>query len=288
VAVDQPLTRHFLQLRSAIIGPVLTKIWDTPDSSRSQRMKHVIEPTLTVDYFTDIANYQATPVLSDPADKIIGGLAEFTYGLNNRLFYRSRAAEGGRSTTREFVTIGVQQTYYTNPEASLTDSQYTTNRHTPVDVSPVALTARFSPSTLVDANSRIEYDASGQGLQLLSIGSSVNGGGSTSNVTFSRTKTSSISTASYLSGSTSVAFRQNRFRATYALSWDVARGYLVSQRASGAYLAQCCGLELEIQNYNYPASSGYPIPSDRRINLSFILAGLGTFSNFFGAFGGQR
>ena len=53
-------------------------------------MKHVIEPTLTADYFTDIANFRATPVLSDPSDKIIGGLAQFTYGVNNRLFYRSR------------------------------------------------------------------------------------------------------------------------------------------------------------------------------------------------------
>ena len=30
------------------------------------------------------------------------------------------------------------------------------------------------------------------------------------------------------------------------------------------------------------------IPSDTRFNFGFILAGLGTFSNFFGAFGGQR
>ena len=28
------------------------------------------------------------------------------------------------------------------------------------------------------------------------------------------------------------------------------------------------------------------ISADRRINFAFVLAGLGTFSNFFGAFGG--
>jgi hypothetical protein len=94
--------------------------------------------------------------------------------------------------------------------------------------------------------------------------------------------------STYLSASTSYTFRQSRFRTQYALSWDIARGYVVSQRASGSYLAQCCGVEVDIQNFNYPAASGFPIPADRRINFSFILAGLGTFSNFFGAFGGVR
>ena len=37
-----------------------------------------------------------------------------------------------------------------------------------------------------------------------------------------------------------------------------------------------------------PATSGFAVPQDRRFNLSFTLAGIGTFSNFFGAFGGRR
>jgi hypothetical protein len=91
-----------------------------------------------------------------------------------------------------------------------------------------------------------------------------------------------------MSGSTSMSFRQNRVRATYALSWDIERDYVVSQRMSASYLAQCCGFEVDYQRYNYTVLSGAPIPSDRRLNFSFILAGLGTFSNFFGAFGGQQ
>jgi hypothetical protein len=56
-----------------------------------------------------------------------------------------------------------------------------------------------------------------------------------------------------------------------------------------SYLAQCCGLTMEFQKFNY-ASLGVNIanPSDVRFNFGFILAGLGTFSNFFGAFGGTR
>ena len=50
-------------------------------------------------------------------------------------------------------------------------------------------------------------------------------------------------------------------------------------------VAQCCGVQAEFQQFNYPI--GFPISADRRINFAFVLAGLGTFSNFFGAFGGR-
>jgi hypothetical protein len=60
---------------------------------------------------------------------------------------------------------------------------------------------------------------------------------------------------------------------------------VIQQRWIGFYNAQCCGLAVEYQEFSFPA--GYPIPKDRRFNLSFTLAGIGTFSNFFGAFGGS-
>jgi LPS-assembly protein len=289
VAIDEPLRRQFLTLQSNVIGPVLTKIWDTPGSTRTQRMKHVIEPTLGVTYYTDIANYRATPTLvTDQSDKIVGGMTQLTYGLNNRLFYRSRVTDSGRGSTREFVTVGVQQTYYTKPEASSTDAQYTSRSNEPTAFSPISLSARFSPSTLIDATSRVEYDTSGGGMRLLSVGSSVSAGGSTSNVTFSRTRFGNGEPSNYMQGSTGLVFAQNRLRTNYAVNWNIALGYIVSQRATLSYLAQCCGLEVDVQQFNYPESSGIPFASDRRINFSFILAGLGTFSNFFGAFGGQR
>jgi len=56
----------------------------------------------------------------------------------------------------------------------------------------------------------------------------------------------------------------------------------------GSYMAQCCGFQVEFQRFNYSAGAGIPYPTDRRFNVSVVLAGLGSFSNFFGAFGGQR
>ena len=92
VAVPGSLLRDYTQLRTEIVGPVLTKIWDTPTSGYAERMKHVIEPAFTVDYTTSIDNYLQTPILTDYSDLIVGGTSRLTYGLTNRLMYRSKAA----------------------------------------------------------------------------------------------------------------------------------------------------------------------------------------------------
>jgi hypothetical protein len=55
----------------------------------------------------------------------------------------------------------------------------------------------------------------------------------------------------------------------------------------GYYNAQCCGFGIEYQAYNFAGLRGVRLPFsyDRRVNVSFTLAGLGTFSNVLGAFG---
>ena len=67
-----------------------------------------------------------------------------------------------------------------------------------------------------------------------------------------------------------------------------AASTLLTSRIIGYYNAQCCGFAVEYQTYNFPqGTAGFPVAKDRRFNFSFTLAGLGTFSNFFGALGGS-
>ena len=54
------------------------------------------------------------------------------------------------------------------------------------------------------------------------------------------------------------------------------------------YNAQCCGINFEYQSFNLEGlflADRHGVSQDRRINLSFTLAGLSTFSNMLGAFG---
>ncbi len=69
-------------------------------------------------------------------------------------------------------------------------------------------------------------------------------------------------------------------------NYDIGRSTLLNHRYVAFYSAQCCGVSFEFQEYDYSANSNILVPKDRRFNMSFTLAGVGSFSNFFGAFGG--
>ena len=289
--VDQPYLRQYATLRSEVIGPVFNRIWDL-QGGFAERLKHVIEPAFTVDFTSYIDNYNRTPSIgSDVADFVVSGSTKATYGLTNRLFARGRTVDGVRGTTRELLTVGLQQSYYTNPQAGGYDSSYQSALPVkPTDLSPIALTTRYAPTALIDTNSRIEYDVTrGRGLQIVSIGGTVNGAAVSASTNFSHNRLNPLNPSTFVQGSTSMRWLDGRATGTYNLSWDIGRSYIVSQGAMLSYLAQCCGLTMEFQKFNY-ASLGVNLatPSDVRFNFGFILAGLGTFSNFFGAFGGQR
>jgi LPS-assembly protein len=287
VVTDQPVTRQYLTLRSDVTGPVLAKIWDTPASGYSERMKHLIEPTFALEYIPEIDNANQVLTLSDSSDIIRGDSTRLTYGLNNRLLYRARTTDGSAGTTVQFLTIGIQQTYYVTERASLNDQQYVSNsfRSRSVDLSHVALSVKLTPGPRLDSTTRFEYDVHGQGLHVLTTQGTAQFGASSTTINYSRYRRSPADDAdSSMTWSTSLNLLQGQARGAYALTWDIGRGTILNQSVGMTYLAQCCGIQTEFQKFNL--TSGAPIGADRRFNVSFVLAGLGTFSNFFGAFGG--
>ena len=52
--VGQGISRSFLDMQTQITGPLFVKVWDTPNSGYSERMKHVIEPWLNLQRITAI------------------------------------------------------------------------------------------------------------------------------------------------------------------------------------------------------------------------------------------
>ena len=287
---EDAVTRSYLSLRADVVGPVLAKIWDTPGSGFSERMKHLIEPTFSLDYVPTINNSAQVLTLTDSTDVILGGATRFTYGINNRLLYRARTVDGSAGSTIQFLTIGIQQTAYLTPKASLNDNQYvsTSFRSKAVDVSDVAVSIKVTPSARFDSTTRLEYDLQGEGLHVITTGTTAQLGQGTTTVNYSRYRRRPTSSPeSSLSWSTALNLLEGRARGAYALTWDIGRAGILSQTIGMSYLAQCCGIQADFQKFKYPqASSNFPIASDRRFNVSFVLAGLGTFANFFGAFGG--
>ena len=296
--VDEAVTRSYGDMRVDVIGPVLSRVFN-PNNAIADRMKHVIEPSFSVQRRTEIPNQDRIPTATG-YDVIIGGVTQMSYGLTNRIMVRKdKEGEPAASAPRELLNVSMRQSYYTDENASKFDTSYSFgfNSRAANAFSPIALVARATPINPLAVDYRVEYDPQALAGHPKVLGMSLNGTFRTgpANVSagwnrtaFAQTTVTGavINASNYVQSSADFRFKQSRFGGSVNFNYDIARTTMLNQRYVGFYNAQCCGVSFEYQTFNYPNTTQFLLPRDRRFNMSFTLAGVGSFSNFFGAFGG--
>ena len=273
-------------------GPVLNRIWNTPNNGYAQKWKHVVEPTFSIQHTTAVDNFNQIVQL-DGTDYIIGG-TRLNYGVANRLYAKTQ-------TSREILSATITQSYYTNQVAAQYDRNYQSNftRGTaPTHFSPVALFFRGSPTDQLQGEFRTEWDTTAHTLRTLAVNTAYSSAGwLQTNLGWSQRRYipglsgfDNVAAASnYVNAGATVRRPGNRLGASYTFNYDLLRDTFIQQRYTTYYNSQCCGVAIEYQTFNYGGSlAAYGLTQDKRFNLSFTLAGIGTFSNLFGAFGGQQ
>jgi LPS-assembly protein len=294
--LEEPVSRSFFELRSRIVGPVFSRIWNT-NSGYAEKIKHTIEPSVTIDRVTAFDTF-AQIVKLDSIDYTIGGSTRFTYGLENRI-YAKRPVKGRQGQAREIFSVIVRQTYYTDENASSVDGSYqsgfTVQLAAPSKFSPISIQARATPLTGLAADLRVEYDKQIETIKTLGLSGSVSvsswaivsGAWNKQRYFFDPKNPAKISAEyQFLSGGGSLRLLNGRLGGDLSFNYDVTREVMMQRRMIGFYNIQCCGIAVEYQVYDFSGYSSFVVPKDKRFNISLTLAGLGTFSNFLGAFGG--
>ena len=317
--IDEGISRSYFEFQSRIVGPSFNKVWNTPGNGYAEKFKHTIEPSLTVSRQTAVDNFKRIIQL-DSGDYVLGGTTSYAYGVTNR-FMAKRKGGPRAGTAQEFLNISLSQTYYSNSQASQYDLNYSTSYSggKPSNFSPISLRVRLSPTDQVDAGVQVEYDAkvgvvkSVSSSARLALRDWVNVTGTYSQrrveeslsgttIAGSVLRPNSASDALLLAGlrqfnsdyapayhdssisaTTNVRLPGNKLGGYYTFNYDIHQGNMLNSRFMAYYNAQCCGFTVEYQTYNL---NWGVIKQDNRFNFSFTLAGLGTFSNFFGALGG--
>ena len=290
--VPDAIGRQYFDFQTRITGPVFNRIWNTPGNGYAEKFKHVIEPTLSIQRVTAIDEFDRIVKL-EGSDFERGNLTRYTYALSNRLYAK-------KDNSREVVSATISQTYYTDANSALYDRQYQSSFTStkPTHFSPVALGVRASPTDGIQAEFRTEWDPTAHALRTLAAAGTFNhsywlsASGGWSQRRFIKDLpgfNDPLRADHYLNASVNLRGYGNRIGGQYAFNYDLLRDTFMQQRFNAYYNAQCCGIGVEYQNFNYRgALVGIGVPQDRRFNLSFTLAGIGTFSNLFGAFGGQN
>jgi lipopolysaccharide assembly outer membrane protein LptD (OstA) len=226
----------------------------------------------------------------DGTDSVLG-TTQVSYALANRLYAK-------KTRSREIVNVTLSQSYYTNENAATYDPNQPSGygQTQPTHFGPVILAARGAPTDRIQADFRTDWDPTIHTFKTLSS----NGGFSLSDwlqtsVGWSHrrfipgTGLYGGTSTNFLNASTGARRMGSRIGGFYSFNYDLKQNTFLQQRITAYYNAQCCGIAVEYQTFNYTGSFvTRTVNEDHRLNISFTLAGVGTFSNLFGAFGGTQ
>ena len=284
--------RRYFTMSSTITGPVLTRIWNTPRRAYAQKFKHVIEPTLTLSRVTPIENYDNIVKLDSP-DYVVGRVTSVAYGVNNRLYAKKESA-------REILTVAISQSYYTDENAAAVDRQFQSSDFTtalkPSHFSPVAMQVHVSPTTVTDVTFRTEYDTQVHALRSLAANGALAIGWAVANAGMERQPLHSragrqpverLALSQRQHGHPQAGERVQHHLRLQLRHEDQGLPQPADHRALQLAVLRHRGRVPEVQ-FRHARRRPSACPRDHRFNLSFTLAGIGTFSDLFGAFGGQQ
>ena len=294
--IASPMSRQILDLSTRAVGPVFSKIWRTPDGKYAEGFKHLVEPSVSIGWLSHFED-SARIVQLDGVDTIVSGTTTVNYGITNRLLAKR---QGG---VRDVVTVDLRQTFYTNALAARYDSQYTSSYAglytyipPPSPFSPVQLSALARPTDTTNAQFRLEYDTKHMAVRSYSASGGIDQPAAEVTIGWSKRQvipglegySDPAAADHFLNISATIKDPDNGVGGTFSFNYDVLRGYFLQRRYRAFYNSQCCGVAFDYQTVDlthFSLIAGGR--NDRRMAISFTLAGIGTFSNPLGAFGGD-
>jgi LPS-assembly protein len=288
VQTNTALTRQLLDLRMNVVGPVLSRIFQTPENGYADRFKHLIEPSASIRWLSPFDQIDNV-VKFDQVDYEVGGTTTLNYALTNRLLAK-RKREGRPGDVRTILTVAISQSYYTNSLAAKYDLNYQSgsaskfsNLAFDVNGAPADhVTTRFHTELHPDLKRPLLYSLSGT---YDTRKAQFSAGWRKRSVIPGLPGYEANAATHYMNANTSLRLLDNRVGGTYGFDYDLRNSAFLQQRWIAYYNAQCCGISVDYQRFALGAVGQPNTVQDRRFGISFTLAGIGSFANPFGTFG---
>lgn len=297
--IERAISRTYVELNGRMRGPNFSRVFDTPGGVLGDRLKHVIQPLVSVMRRTAIDMYDRI-VQFDSDDTTVGNVTQVQYGLTNELFAKVRRGES--TIQRSIATLAVYQTYYSDALASTYDQQYQSSfgglfSYTPPasKLSPMRVDFSVSPVEGVNGGVRFEYDTQFNAIRSFTVSTGVrhtwldlDGTWTKQQVIKGLAGFSDPRLAThFVSTNARLKRRDGSASLAYSTTADLRNSRVLQQRMGAHYNAQCCGFAVD---YSVVNLAHYGLRNDKRLSVSISLAGVGSFVNPLGMFGntGER
>lgn len=247
----EPVSREYMQFDLKMTGPVFYKIYFTPDFGYADKIKHVIEPSISYSYVSEPSNADRI-IYFDGIDYVLP-VNEFKLTLTNRLIANQRISEQVFKT-REVLAWALTQYISLDPEIKTSyGSQY--NRFINGEIttlSPLVSALTFKPADWLSLTNKLEYDHYTNSIASSNIIFALNTPEIVSNIQW--TKTSALEEgrigSNLLTASGKFRFLDHTFDLYYKFSYDIENDTLWQGSTSLRYNHQCFSLILSYDSYN--------------------------------------
>jgi len=276
------LLRSAFDFQAQLHWPGLEKTFDF----RGKTYKHVVTPEVTYRYITGIDDFNEI-IRFDERD-IMSDTNEVEYTLNNR-FYSHRPTSDGGTTTSEFFSFRITQKYFLDPTFGGALIPGRANVFYPLTTltafsfadgyrrfSPIISRARFTPAQRYSVDFRMDYDQQFQRLRASSVTETTFISNNLVALTYYTTRNlpptllqSNQIRAAFIHGN---ALKPG-VNAGVGLSYDFKTHTLQQSNTQLAYNWDCCGVALELRQYNIGARV------ETQVRFTFSLKNIGAFGN---------
>jgi lipopolysaccharide assembly outer membrane protein LptD (OstA) len=278
-----PLDRVFFEGSVDMRGPTFARVFNRPEGSRPDKIKHVIGPEVNWTYRTRVEEFTFIPKF-DGYDYYLG-TNQINYSLVQRFLTRRRGP-GGRPVAYEFLTWRVGQTYYVQIRDGQNnfDPNYSSSSYGPTGpahFSPLLSRLRFRPTPQAALDSNLEYDVNFNHVRNLGLFGTWSGGRASLQAGWSK--------VFRLAADSPITTQSNNLRAgvTYQLlpgrltldggaDYDLLLKRFLTSRARLRWDVQCCGFVVEAYQFNYNQRT------ERQFRFALELANVGSIGNFLG------
>ena len=287
--VPVALTRNLLDLRADVVGPVVARVFQTPQSGYALRFKHLIEPRVGIQWLSPFDRGDQVIKIDPSVDQLVGGTLSMNYAIVNRLLARVRST----GSPWQVLSVTVGQSYYSNAAAGKIDPNYPSA--TAGTFSPIQVSATVTPSPSDEVSGRFQMYIDSTVMKVRSYSATAVVSRPQIELQAGWSKRQYLpdvpgfdnpgAASHYLNANATVRTRDGRFGGTYGFNYDLLQNGFLQQRIMGYYSAQCCGVSVDYQTINISQFGLEGVQRVRRIAVSFTLAGIGSFSTPLGAFG---
>ena len=274
-------------------GPVFNRIFDTPNNGYAQKFKHVIEPTFSS---SESPRSTSSTRSSRSTARTRSSAARRADLRTEQPALRQEADRRGKSSA-----CGITQSYYSNSTRVAVRSELPEQLQrggAPNNFSPVRIQSRVrSDRPVPDSISRTDTTPTVHTFTTYTMSGSLQRQPLPGDRRLERAALHSRASRIRQPGARQP--RHQRLDDGPQPGQPPGRHLLVQLRPAATTTSGSSDhglLQLAVLRHQHRVpdlqfrrqSRSFVVPQDHRFNLSFTLAGIGTFSNFFGAFGGQQ